>query len=179
MKLSKSKEWVFVISASFSMLSVAVGIWQTLGEYQLKLKAEKRLAISSQAETDIRLLNAFNELVQLATGEEDDKLSEKTIEMLFNNGYISESDFSDPRKLNKKLWNAAAFGDPPGKSVAVIAISAIAELSDRYPFLREVGIQALQRPHIKQLCPEIVKGYLKKLLEKQKAEINKHLKKDI
>ncbi len=163
MKLSQAKEWVFVISASISMLSVAIGIWQTLAEYQLKLAAEERLTISSQAETDIRLLNAFNELVRLATGEEHDQLSEKTIEMLFNNGYISESDFSDPKKLNKKLWNAAAFGDPPGKSVTIIAISAIAELSERYPFLREIGIQALQRNHIKNMSPEIVEGYLKKL----------------
>ena len=163
MKLSQAKEWVLVISVSVSMLSVAIGIWQTLAEYQLKLAAEERLAISSQAETDIRLLNAFNELIRLATGEEDDKLSEKTIEMLFNNGYISDSDFSDPKKLNKKLWDAAAFGDPPGESVSIISISAIAELSERYPFLREVGIQALQRNRIKNASPEMVEGYLKKL----------------
>ncbi len=163
MKLSQAKEWVLVISVSISMLSVAIGIWQTLAEYQLKLAAEERLAISSQAETDIRLLNAFNELVRLATGEENDKLSEKTIEMLFNNGYISDSDFSEPRKLNHKLWDAASFGDPPGASVSVISISAIAELSGRYPFLREVGIQALQRKRIMDISPEMVEGYLKKL----------------
>lgn len=163
MKLSQAKEWVLVISASISMLSVAVGIWQTLADYQLKLAAEERLANSAQAETDIRLLNAFNELVRLATGEENDKLSEKTIEMLFNHGYISDSDFSEPWKLNKKLWDAAAFGDPPGKSVSLISIAAIAELSARYPFLREVGIQTLQRQRIKDVNPEMVEVYLKKL----------------
>lgn len=106
MKLTQVKEWILVISASVSMFLVGLGIWQTLAEYQLKLRPEE---FSSQAETDIRLLKAFSEIVRHASGDIEERISEKTIELLFQKGFISDSDMSDPKKLNEKLEMLLSF----------------------------------------------------------------------
>ena len=46
MTLSELKEWILVVSGSFTLISVAIGSWLALKEYRLKLKAEARAANS-------------------------------------------------------------------------------------------------------------------------------------
>lgn len=172
MKLAAAKEWIVAISASVSMLSVAIGIWQTLADYQLKLIAEERLAFSSKAETDIRLINAFNEVIVYASGDRKRQISEKTIELLFQKGFITKSDLDDPKKLNGKLETAASFGTPINLSAAIASTVAMAELAIRYPILRESAMLTMNRNIIKSNSPEAVEKYLETLRKLQPDKEN-------
>src|SRR6266705_4311357 len=101
--LAEVKEWILVVSGSFALVSVAIGSWLALKEYRLKLKAEARAANSEKAETDVRLLKAFTELMDLANGRSGYIVSEKAIEELFKHEVFTESDFKDLELVKKRI----------------------------------------------------------------------------
>ena len=110
MQLSDAKEWILVITAGLTMLSIAGGVisfafatFFTLKEYRLKLDAEKRTSASQKAETDVRLVQAFSEIMNTANGRAGYVVSEKAIEELFKRNVFKEEDFSDLIALNKRI----------------------------------------------------------------------------
>jgi ethanolamine ammonia-lyase small subunit len=163
LKVYHIREWIMTISASITMISIAVGVWSTLAEYELKLRAEQRLAESARAETDIRLVKAFSELILTASGRSEYVLSETTIEKLFESGAISAVDLNDPEALNDKLQLAASFSQRIGMTTATAATTAIAALAQRHEVLRDSGIKALEREIIKENAPKAVERYLEEL----------------
>ena len=90
MNLSEAKEWLLVMSGSAALVSLAISTWLALREYRLKLQAEARAANSAKAETDVRLLKAFTELMDLANGRSGYVVSEKIIEELFRRNVFTE-----------------------------------------------------------------------------------------
>lgn len=64
MSLEDVKRLLLVASGSFALISVAISSWLALKEYRLKLQAEARAANSEKAETDVRLLKMFTELME-------------------------------------------------------------------------------------------------------------------
>jgi hypothetical protein len=135
------KEWVLVISASATMLSISVGIWLSLKEYRLKLQVETRLKRSADIESEVRLQTLFISLMQVAHSRSGYVLSEKAVEK-----YLEKMDpieFKNLHKLNHKLHDLAILNYPVGSAEQEAAISAIAKLTIKYRPLREIGIQAL------------------------------------
>jgi hypothetical protein len=62
------REWLLAGSGSITLLSVAISSWLALRQYRLKLKEEERLSVSARTETDIKLVKAFGELMDIAHG---------------------------------------------------------------------------------------------------------------
>jgi hypothetical protein len=168
MTTNEIKEWVLVISACISMISIAYGVYLSLGQYRLKLKEEERLALSSRADVDIRLIKSFTELIDLAMGRRQHVFSEKAVEKIFELGLISKDDFNDDftktQKGAYKLSEYAVIRVPVGKSGQEAAIAAIGTLANTYPVLEDAAIQGLERIQSYNIVAE---KYLKKLNERR------------
>ena len=106
------------------------------------------MAISARAETDIRLIKAFTELMDLAMGRRQHVLSEKAVEKLFERGIISKDDFNDDFTKRQtgalKLSEGSIVVFPVGKSGQEAAIAAIATLANNYGFLKDAAIEGLE-----------------------------------
>jgi hypothetical protein len=135
MNLGEAKEWILVGTSALTLVSIAIGAvsvaissWKALKEYRLKLAAEARAANSAKAETDVRLLKAFTELMDLANGRGGYVVSEKAIEELFKNRVFTESDFNNLESVKKRIGEFPIFTLPVGSASQDAAIAAIATL---------------------------------------------------
>jgi hypothetical protein len=164
--VSELEELVLVISGCFSMVSVAFSIILSLRQYRLKLREEERLAFSSRADIDVRLIKAFTELMDIATGRGQHVLSEKAVEELFKLGAISKEDFNEEldktQKGSIKLSEYSVIRLGVGRSGQEAAIAAIATLASTYPVLKDAAMQGLENI---QSHNEIAKKYLAKFNE--------------
>src|SRR3954452_5418823 len=107
MDLAAVRDWILVLSASATLLSVAASVWLGVQQYRLKLKAEERLARSAQAETDLRLLSAFADLVQDATSTGKYRVSETLLKFLIDSGHLTRADLDNPSALRTKITTTA------------------------------------------------------------------------
>lgn len=163
MAAAELKDWILVVSGSITLLSVAISSWLALRQYRLKLKEEERLSASARTETDIRLVKAFTELMNVAHGRSGHVLSEKTVESLFSRNAITEEELADPKALSRKLETAAVFTLPVGFAAQDAAIAAIATLGARHQVLWGPAVQALRS--LASFKPEVSAGYLQQLLQ--------------
>jgi hypothetical protein len=161
MTASEAREWILVISGSVTLLSVAVSSWLALRQYRLKLKEEERLSLSARTETDIRLVKAFSEIMDIANGRSGHVLSEKAVESLFGKNAIGEKELADPAAVRQRLETAAILTLPVGQAAQDAAIAAIATLGARHEVLRSPAIQALES--IRSFKPQIAGKYLREL----------------
>jgi hypothetical protein len=161
MTASDAREWILVMSGSVTLLSVATSSWLALRQYRLKLKEEERLSLSARTETDIRLVKAFGEIMDIAHGRSGHVLSEKTVESLFSKNAFNQTDLADSQLLRQRLETAAVFTLPVGLAAQDAAIAAIASLGARHDVLRGPATQALESLRI--FKPEIASRYRKEL----------------
>ncbi len=158
-------EWVVQLATAISLLIAAITGAATLREYRLKLQAEKRQQESTQAEIDLRMIKLFVEVMQLATGYGNASISEKAIEQVFEKGLITQEDFNDPTKLNRKL--SSCFIYPLTASPAQnAAIAALQVLSDRYEILYQPAKVALESLQNDKSLSEGKKQIVKSILAK-------------
>jgi hypothetical protein len=151
MNLGEVKEWILVGTSALTLVSIAIGAvsvaissWKALKEYRLKLEAEARAANSEKAETDVRLLKAFTELMDLANGRGGYIVSEKAIEELFKHEVFTKADWGDFASGKKKIGEFPVIYLPVGSAAQDAAIAAIATLGERHEVLKEAAIQALE-----------------------------------
>jgi len=150
-----------VVSGSVTLLSVAISSWLALRQYRLKLKEEERLSVSARTETDIKLVKAFSELMDIAHGRSGHVLSEKTVEFLLAHAFVSDKEMSDPSAVGRKLEAAAVFALPVGQASQEAAIAAIAALGERHEVLLDLARQGLTS--LQLVRPEIVPKYIDRL----------------
>ncbi|MGQ0762687.1 MAG: hypothetical protein ACT4OT_11845 [Acidobacteriota bacterium] len=162
MSLSDVKEWILVVSGSFALVSVAVSSWLALKEYRLKLQAEARAANSEKAETDVRLVKAFTELMDIANGRGGYVVSEKVIEELFKRKFV-DADFNDLESMKQKIGEFPVIYLPVGNASQDSAIAAIATLANRHEVLREPAKQALETA--KSFKKDLAEKYLQKIVD--------------
>jgi hypothetical protein len=161
MTASDFREWLLVVSGSITMLSVAVSSWLALRQYRLKLKEEERLSESARIETDIKLVKAFTELMDIAHGRSGHVLSEKTVEFLLGREFLLDSELADPSAVGRKLEAAAVFALPVGRASQEAAIAAICTMGERHAALRELALQGLQS--LRTVRPDVAAGYADRL----------------
>lgn len=168
MELSDAKEWVLIAAAVVTMLSIAGGVVSfsvatvfALIEYRLKLRTEKRAAASEQAQTDVRLVQAFTELMNVANGRGGYVTSEKIIEELFNRQVFTEAHFSDWRQFQAQLGEFPVIYLPVGLASQDAAIAAAATLGLKYDVLKEPANEALL--NAKQFRQEVAERHLRRL----------------
>jgi hypothetical protein len=157
------KDWIVTISASFTLISVAVGIWMALREYRLKLRAERRLEKSAEIEAEIRLQKHFTELMVVANGRSGYHVSENAVEYLLSDLKTGKSEPPDLKTLNQAFRDLAILRLPVGSAAQDAAVAAIASLTNRHEILRAVGIQALE-----SLVDPPTSRFAKKYLEELK-----------
>jgi hypothetical protein len=154
MALSDVKEWILVASGVVALLSVAISSCLALLEYRSKLR-------SAKAETDVRLVRAFTELMDIANGRGGYVVSEKLIEELFKRKFV-DADFSDLESMKVKIGEFPVICLPVGNASQDSAIAAISTLANRHDVLKEPAKQAL----------ETAKSFRKELAEKYLAKIS-------
>ena len=167
MTATEIREWILVLSGSITLLSVAISSWLALRQYRLKLKEEERACASARVEADIRLVKAFSELMDIAHARSGQVLSEKTVESLFSQKAISQSELADPEALSRKLATAAVFTLTVGLAAQDAAIAAIAVLGARHEVLRQPAIQALES--LASFKPEMAAKHLGQLRQSAKV----------
>jgi cell division protein FtsL len=173
MNLTEVKEWVLVgtgvltlLSIAVTSVSVAIGSWNALKEYGLKQQAEARAAKKEEAETDVRLLTAFTELMDIANGRGGYEVSEKMIEELFKHKAFTEQEWSDLESLRNRIGEFPVIYKPVGLSSQHAAIAAIATLANRHrETLKDAAIQALESANANpnEQIKELAKKHLQRI----------------
>lgn len=148
MDMNVINELILTLSAAFSLISLGVGIILAVKQYKLKIKEEERLALSSRAEVDVRLIKTFTELMDIAMARRHTASSEKVVEELFKLGLIKKEDFNEDfdnlQTGSSKLSQYSVIILPVGQAVQRAAIAAIASLAQTYPVLRAPAIEGLE-----------------------------------
>jgi hypothetical protein len=143
--LTGVQQWLIPISGFVSLITISIGSWLAVNNYRLNIQAEKRLNDSSTIESDIRLLTHFSKMMQIANSRYEPVLSEKVIEGLFQNKFVTENDFKDEasiQKLSQKL-QLSIFIPPYGLAAQKASIGAIYTLGKKHIILRDAAIEGL------------------------------------
>jgi len=137
-----------LVVAVASLIAIIVTVYQiklSLKEYRLKLEAEKRLAESARAESDIRLFQLFTEILYVASGRKGDGIFSKEIfDVLVQKHILTDDDFKDLDAIKAKVSQAAVIAQSPGAASANAAFASIATLAKEHPVLYESAIAALE-----------------------------------
>lgn len=152
------KDWLIPVSTFITLLTIAIGTYQSLKEYRLKLNAEQRLANSTAVEVDIKLMQGFTELLALAHARKGSYLSEKAVEKMFDDKLLTEQELNDPILLSKKLETVAVLNIYTGAAEQAAFIAAITNLALKHEILRMPAIQALEV--MQNFIPDLPKKYL-------------------
>lgn len=130
--LNETQVWITVISASISMLAIASGIWLSLREYRIKLRAEQRQQKSADIEAEIRLQTLFTELMAVANGRSGYEISETAAK--FTLDHLPEGKMS-PEQINDALESVCILTLPVGSASQDAAVAAISSLTLKYDVL--------------------------------------------
>ena len=159
MDLTLVKDWLVPVSTFVTLVTGSIAGWLSLREYRIKVQAEARLARAEETESDVKLLKLFTEIMDIAHSRRSHVLSEKAVERMLS------PDMYDKLNLNnlsvKDILASAVVILPVGAAAQDAAISAIAELGEKHPNLRQVAIQALES--LQEVKPDIAKKNLDRL----------------
>lgn len=151
------KDWLIPVSTFITLLTLAVGTYQSLREYRLKLKAESRLANSTAVEMDIKLMQGFTQLLALAHSRKGNYLSEKAVEKMFDNKVFTEQELKNPDLLRRKIEKVAVLNIFSGIAEQDAFIAAITNLGMKHEILKTPALQALET--MQEFKPELAKKY--------------------
>jgi hypothetical protein len=147
------RAWVLVLSASAALLAIAAAVWLGVVAYCRKLRAEQRLAQASRAETEVRLVQVFVDLVLLAAGSGRYVASRELLHAMLESGVIGPEDFDTDNTLPllTKYMRLAMVPVSSGSPTACrFAVHAVAALAARHELLRELGLAALQMERVRE-----------------------------
>jgi len=130
-----------------SLIVAVIGVWKTLAVVRIKIEAETRLKVTAEIESQIKLLELFARLMDVAHARSGYHFSEIIAKHLVDTG---NSDYS-----------SAIASFPVGIASQDAAISAIANLAIKHEILREPAIQGLES--IKTFKPEMASKHLQRI----------------
>lgn len=162
MDINTLKEWLIPISTSGGIIAAVWGGLIALRDYKLKLQAETRLAQTAQVEADVKLLNLFTEIMNVAHARgasvlASEKLFEAMLPKLQSQG-------------NMNVKDAAVITFPVGMVSQDAAIAAIGELGKRHLLLRPAALRALQS--LGTFKPDVANSVLNELQKHISEESN-------
>ena len=159
MNLETLTELLIPISTFVTLITASIGGWLALKEYRLKVKAETRLAESSELESDIKLLKLFTEIMDIAHGRGGYEVSEKVMEKILSPEVLKQLNVKEANL--RDLIRDAIISFPVGVAAQDAAISAIWVLGKKHSVLTPVAIQALES--LSEFKGEVTKEYLEDL----------------
>jgi hypothetical protein len=166
MDLALLKEWIIPVSSGIALLSIAVSVCLGTRGWCRKLRAEEQLAQAARAETNVRLVGAFTDLVLLAGGTGRYGISGEVVRAMLDSGVIGEDDFNvdQPTALHTKIARLAMMATTGGGPTAqTFAIYGVGALAARHELLRELGVKALEMERIRETAPDKVRELLEVL----------------
>ena len=159
------KDWLVPIAGAVSIISVAGSTFLAIRQYRLKLVSETRQNQLAQVDMDVKMLKVFVEIMNIANGRGDTELSERAIEMIFNNNKLfPEGSLKSYKALNDAL-NASILIHPVGRASQCAAIAAIYTLAKKHKILFDSGKQALES--LKEENEKLATKYLDMLDNKE------------
>ncbi len=161
MDVSSVKDWLIPVSVFISLIAVTVKFWQASNDFRLKVQAEARRDKSAEAESDVKLVKLFAEIMNIAHGRSGYIVSEKAVELLFQKGIISIEDFKNPAVANSKIADSSIITLPVGAAAQDAAITAIAILGKKHTVLKDMAIQGLES--LKHVKNDLATKYLNEL----------------
>jgi hypothetical protein len=161
------QNWLIPISGFVTLVTVAISSLIAVNNYRLNVEAEKRLNESAIVESNIKLLELFSKMMQIANNRQTPIVSEKVIEGLFSSKIITEDDYkdSDSTKARQKL-DTAIITPYYGKATQVAIMGSIYTLGKKHPILKNAAIQGLSE--LQGFYPDIA-TQLKNYIEELKA----------
>lgn len=144
-----------IIASIVALVASTAWVW----EYRLKVRAERRLAESSEIESQIKLLRLFTEIMNIAHARGGYEVSEKAIEKILNPETLES--FKPGSVELEDLLNTILIHIPVGDAAQDAAIAAIWKLGKEHKILRDVSTQALES--ITKFKSDIAKPYLEDL----------------
>ena len=153
-------EGLVPLASAVGIFSVVVGIWLSLREYRLKIRAETRLAQSADVESQIKLLKLFTEIMNIAHARGNSHFSEKLADLMIRPEIISALNIKGGKNNIRDLGVITL---PIGSAAQDAAIAAVAELGKRHELLRPVALQALESLVIGDVKKEIAQAHLDSL----------------
>lgn len=157
MTATEIKDWLVPISSVVGIISIATTAWLALRDYGIKAKAEARLAEASRVEADIKLVNAFAELMDIAHARGPSQLANET---LFE-AMAKQVQIVSPEQAK----DLAVITMPVGAASQDAAIVAIAVLGQHHSILKPMAVQALKS--LSTFKPDMATPLLQKLETEQ------------
>ena len=99
MDLAMIKDWLIPVSTFITLTTASISGYLALKEYRLKAQAETRLTKSAQIKSDIKLIQIFIEIMDIAHARRSSQISDKAIEAVISSEAIKKLDLS-----SKKSW---------------------------------------------------------------------------
>ena len=149
MSIEEITEMAKAVGIVLPLIVAVVGIWKTLSVIRVKIEAETRLKESSEIESQIKLLNMFSKLMDVAHARSDYHFSETIASHIVN------------RSENKKDYSEAVVSFPVGLASQDAAISAIAQLAIKHDILKEPALQGLKT--LKSFKPELATSCIQRI----------------
>lgn len=146
MDVDKILDWLVPLSTAIALLATAVGVWLSLRDYRLKVKAQT-------ADIDVQLVKLFTETMEVAHGRGGYLMSEEAIKILVD---TADSDDEVRQKIDSALVTL-----PVGIAGQDAAIAAVWMLGRRHEQLLPVAMQALIS--LQSFKPKIATPYLNDL----------------
>jgi hypothetical protein len=141
--LSNVSNTLIPISTFITLISITAGIWIAIGKYSINIESEKRLNKNENAESDIKLLTSFTEMMNIANARYPPIVSEKAIECLLGKINVIPIDSISDVQL-KSLLNSAVIVPAYGTAAQDAAIAAIYNFGISHKILREPAICGLK-----------------------------------
>ena len=150
--------YIYIIT----LITASIGGWLSLREYRLKVRAETRIAQSSELESDIKLIKLFIEIMDIAHSRRGTQVSEKAIEAILSPEVIKELGLSGS-DIHDVLRNAV-INLPVGVAAQDAAICAVWVLGNKHTVLKPIAIQALTT--LNTFKGDVAERYLQDLVSK-------------
>ena len=167
MDLTLLKDWLVPISTFITLITASIGGWLSLREFRLKVRAETRLAQSSELESDIKLITLFIEIMDIAHGRGGNQVSEKAIEAILSPEVIKGLGLS--RENIREILENSVIRLPVGFAAQDAAICAIWALGHKHAILKPIAIQALYS--LNTFKGEVAEKYLQELVSNFDGEV--------
>lgn len=136
MDLTPIKDWLVPVATFGTLIVGSIAGWNALREFRLKATAETRLADSERTASDIKLLELFSNIMDVAHGRSGHVLSETAVgKLLSSPGAEGHIESLLPKAV-------AILG--VGAAAQQAAIRAVQELGMRHEFLRPIAEQGLK-----------------------------------
>lgn len=139
MNIEAVVETVKVLGIGLPLIVTVVGVWKTLSVVRISIEAETRLKEAAEIESQVKLLDLFTKLMDVAHARSGYHFSETIA------GHIVSS--------GKEDYSKAVVPFPVGAASQNAAISAITQLAGQHEILKEPALQGLES--IRKFKPEL------------------------